>query len=119
MPLPTMRFSKQHRRNSFDFKIGTDPETGRGVQTAKGGVWKRCGLIVTALANAKGGMKPREILEYMQESFHGSYAMPDIRHALKRLINVGVVRHRREPKRVYEVTDSGRAFWNKLPKEWQ
>lgn len=115
-----IHFSKTHSRNAHDFNYSKDPATGRHMLVANGGVWKRTGLLVTALASAplrsltKAGM-----VEYLARKFDASYSVNDMSQPIKIMVIAGIVtQHGGRRGTYYRLTSKGAAIWAKTPKCW-
>lgn len=101
-------FQVSHTRNSNDWTVSTDPETGRIALTANnGGVKQRCALIVTRLKRAKRPLSVPTLTRSLKR-LHKSYNEGDVEYALRKLAAIGVVR---EVNAGWKITPAGVRLW--------
>lgn len=113
MSVNVLRFSSKHSRNCHDWKYETS-EDGRHVLVSKGGVRKRCGLVITGIAKF-GSLSLRGAAEYLHANFHKSYTTSDMVSVFTALLKANIVI---KNGRSYELTKNGNKIWSKMEKVW-
>ena len=116
-----MRFSKGVSFNTHDSKV-TKGENGR-IQvdrTERGGVLTRCDISLRALILwGPKGADSSTISEYLNKKFKANYTSNDVRHALDKLSDAGVIkakRYGRGESTIYVATKSSQNSLRRLTK---
>ena len=101
-------FQHSHTRNSHDWTVVTEAETGRIALVANnGGVKQRCALIITRLTRAKRAMTVEQLTRSLKR-LHKSYNEGDVEYALNKLAAIGVAR---QVSGGWKITPKGARLW--------
>lgn len=108
-----MQFAKRHSRNAHDFAYELGPD-GRHTFYQRGGVWKRCGLLVTALS--KQDMTRAQMVKYLANKFNASYTSSDLNAPINQLKRCGMIQN---ANGIYSLTHGGKDLWKAATKNFQ
>ena len=115
-----MRFSKGRTYNSHDTSVEKGPQ-GRISINQERGVKARCELSLNALLRfGPKGATAEITAEHLNKRLSANYSTSDIRYALTRLSDEGVIRANRGGRgedTVYRATKSALNHWRRLPKK--
>jgi hypothetical protein len=115
-----MKFSKGRTYNTHDTTVEKGPN-GRISINQERGVKARCELSLNALLRfGPKGATAEITAEHLNKRLNANYSTSDIRYALDRLSDVGVVNANRQGRgedTIYRATKSAQAHWRRLPKE--
>lgn len=114
-----MRFSKGRTYNTHDTKL-TKGENGRIAIDQTRGVKSRCELSLNALLRfGPKGASAEMVSSHLNSRLTANYTTSDIRYALDRLVDEGVVRSTsggRGEETIYRAGKSALNHWRRLPK---
>ena len=114
-----MRFSKGRTYNTHDTSVSKG-ENGRIAIDQTRGVKNRCELAVNALLRfGPKGASAEMVASHLNGRLKANYTTSDIRYALNRLVDEGVVRSTgggRGEEAIYRAGKSALNHWRRLPK---
>jgi len=110
-----INFQKKHSRNQHDWAYKMVDGRHSLVATNKG-VKRRCGLIVVALSKVKEAT-PIDLLDSLSKN-NPSYNIHDVRNALIRLVDGGIV-SKEEFASIYKLTKKGQVLWMSANKSFK
>lgn len=115
-----MKFSKGRTYNTHDTSVEKGPD-GRIAINQERGVKSRCDLVLHALLRfGPKGATADITADHLNRRLKANYTPSDIRTALNRLVNEGVIRVNRGGRgehTIYRATKSAEAHWRRIPKD--
>lgn len=100
-----MKFRRETTYNTHDTQVYTEPDR----TIIAHGMAKRCALVVRAVCRHPEGVDDSDLTEHLNKRLGSLYSVSDIRGALKKLVNEGLIE--RVGRTRYRAFSDTQALW--------